>query len=211
MIIHEDAQRSEGWFHSRLGKLTGSRAADAFKTNKDGTFAASRKNLRMQLVLERLTGRSQEREFQSQAMKDGIEREVDAQGTYEALTGRLLHTVGFIEHDSLAAGCSLDGYVDDFTGIVEIKSPLPATHLEYLRSGVIPADYQKQIQHALWITGAEWCDWLSYQPLFPEPLRVKLVRVKRDEATMRCHELLVSLFLSEVDHDYTEVAGMVPA
>ncbi len=201
-------QRSPEWFTARLGKLTGSRAADMLATNKDGKPAASRRNLRIQLVLERLTQRSQERDFVSPAMQDGIDREADAAGLYEALTGRMLTTAGFLQHDDLMAGCSLDGYIGNFEGIIEIKSPLAATHLGYLRSGIIPDEYQKQILHALWISGAAWCDWLSYQPDFPESLRTRLVRVPRDGAAILAYEEKVCAFLQEVDRECAEVAMM---
>lgn len=170
--------------------------------------AAARRNLRVQLVLERLTGRSQESSYQSAAMAQGIEREADAVAVYEAVAGRLLQTTGFLQHTSLMAGCSLDGHVGDFEGIVEVKCPIAATHLDYLRSGVIPDNYLKQIYHGLWITGAAWCDWLSYQPDFPEPLQVKLVRVNRDETQMKAYELLVRQFLAECDREFAEMEAM---
>jgi hypothetical protein len=203
-----DAQRTPEWVTARLGRLTSSSADAMLANGRGGAESVQRRNLRIRLVLERLTGRSGERDYVSRAMQDGIDREVDAVSVYEALTGRLLHTTGFVAHDSLMAGCSPDGYLDDFTGIVEIKSPIPATHLDYLRSGTIPTDYLRQIQHALWITGAAWCDWLSYQPDFPEPLQVKLVRVTRDETQIKAYELLVRQFLAECDREYADVDAM---
>lgn len=210
MIIHDVDQRSPKWAAIRLGKLTGSCAAEMMATIKSGE-AASRRNLRVRLVLERVTGRSQESGYVSAAMQAGIDRELDAFATYEALTGRLLTSTGFIAHDTLMAGCSLDGHVGDFEGIIEAKSPLPATHLDYVKSGTIPGDYYKQIVHGLWITGAQWCDWLSYNPDFPEPLRVKLVRVHRDEAQIKSYELLARMFLAEVEKECSEVERLAGA
>lgn len=210
MIVHDVDQRSPEWAAIRLGKLTGSCAAEMMATIKSGE-AASRRNLRVRLVLERVTGRSQESGYVSAAMQAGIDRELDAFATYEALTGRLLTSTGFIAHDTLMAGCSLDGHVGDFEGIIEAKSPLPATHLDYVKSGTIPGDYYKQIIHGLWITGAQWCDWLSYNPDFPEPLRVKLVRVHRDEAQIKSYELLARIFLAEVEKECSEVERLAGA
>jgi len=204
MKIHPADQRSPEWFTARLGKLTGSRAKDMLATIKNGE-AAPRRNLRVQLVLERLTGRSQENGYQSHAMQQGIEREVDAFAVYEGLTGTLLTSSGFLEHDTLMAGCSLDGHVGDFEGLVEIKCPQAATHLDYLKTGTIPGDYYKQITHALWITGAQWCDWLSFNPDFPEPLQVKLVRVVRSEAAIAAYETAATAFLAEVDQELETV------
>ena len=49
------SQRSEPWFQARLGRLTGSRASDMLASIHKGE-AAARRDLRSQLVLERLTG-----------------------------------------------------------------------------------------------------------------------------------------------------------
>lgn len=212
--IIDCVQRSPEWIAARLGRLTASCAADMLSTRKDKTEAAGRRNLRIRLVLERVTGKRQESDFQSAAMAQGIEREADAAGLYEALTGRILSNVGFCQHDTLMAGCSPDGYVGNFEGIVEVKSPLPATHWDYLRSGQIPGEYEKQILCALWITGAQWCDWLSYNPDFPEPLQVKLVRVERYQPAIDLFEEAAKKFLAEVTSECAELerlAGVVAA
>ena len=214
VIVHDIDQRSEAWHQLRLGRVTSSCASDMLATLKSGKGeAAGRRNLRVRLVLERIVGRSCESDFQSAAMRGGHEREADAQALYEALTGRILHTTGFVAHDSLMAGASPDGYVGDWEGLVEAKCPIPATHLDYLKSGQVPGEYLKQVHHQLWITGAQWCDWLSYSPEFPEPIQVKLVRIKRDEAEIAAYELLVRQFLSEVERELEGVQQLmvVPA
>jgi hypothetical protein len=199
--VIECQQRSEEWVKARLGRLCGSRASDMLATRQDGKPAAGRANLRTQLVLERLTGKPQESTYQSPAMQAGVENEADALLLYEALTGQLVERTGFLSHNAMLAGCSLDGHVGDFEGIVEAKCPLPATHLEYIRSGKVPGDYQKQILHSLWITGAQWCDWLSYQPSFPEHLQVRIVRIERNEVAIDEYEQKARLFLAEVERD----------
>ncbi len=203
-------QRSQEWFQARLGRVTGSCAHEMLATPKSGKGElAGRRNLRVRLALERLVGRSlDDGGYQSKAMEQGIEREVDACATYEALTGRLLDQCGFLAHNELQAGVSLDGYVGDFDGIVEVKSPIPATHLEYLRSGRIPADYFSQVTHGLWLTGAAWCDWLSYNPDFPEGLQVKLVRVTREQVDIGAYEAALELFLEEVHQEVESVAEL---
>lgn len=201
-------QRSPEWVAARLGRLTGSRAADMLATIQKGE-AAARRNLRTQLVLERLTGRSQESNYQSPAMLQGIEREWDAGLTYEALTGRVIRRSGFLAHQDLMAGCSLDGHIGDFDIIVEAKCPIPATHLEYIETGKVPRDYQGQITHNLWITGARACDWFSYNPDFPEPLQMRLVRVERDEAAIADYEQKVIAFLNEVDQKLASLRTLI--
>lgn len=202
-------QRSPEWFAARAGRVTSSTANDMLSTLKSGGEAAGRRNLRVKLALERLSGRSLERsDFQTQPMKDGIDREADALAAYEALTGELVERTGFLSHNELMAGASLDGHVTGMVGIVEAKSPMWATHLEYLRTGKVPTDYLRQVTHQLFISGAEWCDWLSWQPDFPSALRVKLVRVKRSDVDLKAYELALTLFLAEVEKEANEIAAL---
>lgn len=206
--VMECDQRSPEWVAARLGRLTSSRAADMLATISKGE-AAGRRNLRVQLVLERITGRCHEREFENQAIRDGIDREADALALYELLTGNLVSRAGFAALDGVMAGMSPDGVVGDWTGIVEAKAPIPATHLDYVRTGVVPGPYLKQITHGLWVTGAQWCDWLSYNPDFPEPLQAKVVRVERSSVDIDEYAKKAMAFLAEVETEVRAVATLV--
>lgn len=211
-LVVECEQRSDAWRAARLGKVCGSKASDMLATNKDGKPAASRRNLLTQLVLERITGRSQEGGYQSKFMEQGHEREDEARRFYEATTGRLLSEVGFLQHPELAAGVSLDGYAGDISapsGLIEIKCPIPATHLEYVETGIVPGDYLKQVSHALFITGAPWCDWFSYNPDFPDPLKAKLVRVTAEGLNLKQYEVSLRIFLKDVDAKEASVRGLM--
>jgi putative phage-type endonuclease len=202
-------QRSPEWSAARCGRLTASRAADMLSKTAKGEWAAGRKILRTQLLLERVTGKSQDSGgYQSQAMKDGADREPDSLLMYEAITGTIITRTGFISHDVLMVGASLDGMISDFEGLVEAKCPIPATHLEYLKSGKVPGEYLKQIRHQLWVTGAQWCDFMSFCPSFPEHLQVKLVRVYRDETDIAEYAREVRTFLAEVDQEVSALLSM---
>jgi len=168
---------------------------------RSGEESAGRRNLRTQLVLERITGRPPAPGYVSAAMQQGTEREAEAVALYEATTGNILSAVGFCAAVDIQAGCSPDGVVGNFEGIAEIKSPLPATHLEYLRSGMVPSAYLKQVTHNMWITGALWCDWLSYNPDFPDALQIKIVRVMQTELAIEDYAKKAKAFLAEVDRD----------
>lgn len=209
MKVHDIAQRSPEWYALRLGKLTASRAADMMATIKTGE-AAARRDLRMQLVCERLTGQSQEDTYINAAMQRGIDKESDAFAAYEALTGRLANPVGFVTHDTIAAGCSPDGEVNGYEGVLELKCPKSSTHLSYLRSRTVPKEYLYQIVHSLWITGAQWCDFVSFDDRFPAALQVLCIRVPRDEAQIASYEIMVRAFLSEVEKEVEAVAQLVP-
>lgn len=192
-------QRSDQWMAARLGRVTSSSANDMLAQGKGGAESAGRRNLRIRLVLERLTGRSQEKPFQSAAMAEGVEREPAALAAYQAHTGNLLSHTGALQHTELMAGASLDGHTDDFSLIVEAKSPLPATHFEYFKTGKVPTDYLRQVMHQLFITGADACDWFSWCPDFPEGAQIKLVTVTRNDVDLDAYERELRKFLAEVD------------
>lgn len=214
MTVHDVVQRSPEWVALRLGRLCGSRANDMLamkipdavtptgKPSKaKATELAGRRNLRVQLVLERVNGKALDRDFTNQAMQDGIDREADALRMYEATADRPVFPVGYVSHDSLMAGVSPDGVVGDYEGLIEAKCPIAATHFEYLRTGRVPLDYYRQVTHALWITGAQWCDWISFNPDFPESVRLKVVRVMRHDAEIAEYDRLARVFLEEVDRE----------
>jgi hypothetical protein len=203
-------QRTPAWFAARLGRLTGSRAADMLASIKTGE-AAARRDYRLQLVCERLTGQLQEEPFVNAAMQRGIECEPLAFAAYEARTGQMVQRSGFLQHVEYLAGCSLDGHVGDFDGIVELKCPKSATHLRYLKSGELPTEHRPQILHNLWITGAAWCDFVSYDDRFPEHLSLFVVRVPRNEFDVNAYEKCALKFLDEVQAEVEAVAGMAAA
>lgn len=199
MKIHAIPQRSDEWFRVRLGKLTSSDAATIYAQGRaKGSESTSRRNLRLALALQRVTGRVAP-SYQNQAMLDGIEREAEARRLYQAVSGEWIDETGFCEHDSLAAGCSVDGHTPEFRWLVEIKCPQPAAHWEFVQTGMIPQDYVYQITHQAWITGAEWTDFVSYNPDFPESIMLKIVRVETRLLDLKSHEYSVKSFLFEVD------------
>jgi hypothetical protein len=206
--ICEAEQRSPEWFLARVGRLTGSCASDMLATIKSGE-AAARRDLRARLVVERLTGQPQEDGYTNAVMQRGIDLEPAAFAAYEAHTGRMARRTGFLTHDSLMAGCSLDGDVDNFAGIVEMKCPKSATHLGYLRSGVVPANHLPQILHNLWISGAQWCDFVSFDDRFPEGLQFFCVRVPRVEIDVLAYAKCAEKFLAEVNEELDSVRGLL--
>lgn len=201
-------QRSPEWYQARLGRLTGSCANDMLSANKSGGEAAGRRNLRVRLMLERITGVSQDNGFQSADMIHGVETEAEALAAYEARTGSLISRVGFLQHTTLMAGCSPDAHLDEFTGLVSVKCPKQATHLETLKTKTVPTEYLRQIQHELWITGAQWCDFLSFDPRWPAHLQVFLTRVTRNSLDMKAYEQAALAFLKEVDVEVEAVKGL---
>lgn len=190
-------QRSDEWFEARLGKVTASKIADVMSTLKTGKEAITRKNYRIQLVSERLTNKKAD-SFINDAMRIGIEREDDARTTY-IFKHNDVEEIGFVDHPTIPmTGASPDGLVGD-DGLIEIKSPLATTHTDTIISGEAPSKYIPQMQWQMACTGRKWCDFVSFNPDFPESLQLFVVRVERDDTLIKELEDGVQKFLSEVD------------
>lgn len=200
-------QRSEAWKRARVGRLCASRARDVLATIKSGE-AAARRDLRVQLVVERLTGEPQDSDFVNADMLRGVELEPQAFAAYEAATGQMLTRCGFVAHTDHLIGCSPDGVIGDFEGIVELKCPKAATHLGYLRGGVLPTEHAPQVLHQLWVTGAPYCDFVSFDPRFPPAMQLFRVRVERDEREIAGYVTKALAFLEEVAREVEAVHTM---
>lgn len=195
-------QREDDWFKARLGKATASRFGDIMAKTRTG-YSASRKNYKAQLVIERLTGEVTE-SYTNGAMQWGIDTEPLARVAYELSSGNDVEQCGSIDHFELEAGASPDGLIGE-DGIVEIKCPNSATHIEYLKSKELPREYKAQVQGQLWITERKWADFVSYDPRMPEHLQLKIIRVERDEDYIDELYKEVVDFLNEVQKELDEL------
>lgn len=209
-IIIDVIQGSDEWKVARAGLATASRFADVMAEVKSGE-AASRRNYRADLIVERLTGRPTP-SYQSRAMAQGIEREPAARNAYEVKTGNLVDQVGLFRHPELAAACSPDGIIDEDGGL-EIKSPEAAAHLRYLHleNGCAPPEYFWQVQGCLWLTHRTYWDFVSYNPDFPEHLQLVTRRVYRDEAGIKKLAEAVERFMDEVRAEEASVRALPQA
>jgi len=190
-------QRSAEWFAARCGKVTASRVSDVVARTKTG-YSATRANYMAELVCERLTGRATEG-FSNAAMAWGTEMEPAARDAYSVKTGELVSEVGFLCHPVIQmAGASPDGLVSP-NGLVEIKCPNTASHIEYLMEREPPQKYFYQMQWQMSCAGADFCDWVSYDPRMPEGLQLLIVRIPRDEDCIKMLEVEVEKFLQELD------------
>lgn len=202
-------QGSQEWIDARLGKATGSRVADVVAKTKNG-WGASRANYASELIIERLTGMPVER-YRSIAMENGTEREPEARDLYAFTRDTEVTEVGFIDHPKIRmAGASPDGHVGA-DGSIEIKCPMPATHLATLLGGGIDQKYQLQMQFQMATTGRRWCDFISYCPLFPDRMQMFVQRVKRDQETIDYLEREIVVFLNEIDAKIAALAKQYPA
>ncbi len=190
-------QGSDAWKQIRIGKVTASRVADVVAKTKTG-WGASRANYLAELIAERLTGEAAA-SFTNAAMQWGTDKEPEARAYYEFRSDAEVALVAFVDHPTIGmTGASPDGLVGD-DGLIELKCPNTATHIETLLGDEIPAKYVTQMQWQMACTGRKWCDFASYDPRLPESMRLFVKRVNRDDTRIAELEKLVEAFLAELD------------
>lgn len=209
-LISEHDQGTEGWRIARAGKVTASKAACLTAKGRDGkSEAVTRRDYRVQLAIERLTGLPAEDAFVSKEMQWGTEQEPYARMAYEAATGEDVRQVGFLYLPDLPAGGSPDSLIAE-AGLLEIKCPKSATHIEYIDANRLPPEYVAQVTHNLWVTGYEWADFVSFDPRLPDYLQLFKVRVFRDEVDIKGHEAAVLQMLAEVGELEAKLRARAP-
>ena len=190
-------QRSDEWFAARCGKVTASRIADLVAKTKTG-WGASRANYMAELVAERLTNTPAER-FSNAAMQWGTDHEPDAIAAYEFFKDCAVEPVGFVDHPKIAmTGASPDGRVGK-DGLVEIKCPKTATHIDTLLSGKVERKYLLQMQWQMECEKRQWCDFVSFDPRMPGSMQMFCLRVERDDKLLGTLREQVDEFLAELD------------
>ena len=190
-------QGSAEWLGARCGKVTASRMSDLMARTKSG-YGAGRANYMAEIIAERLTGAPAER-FTNAAMAWGTAQESDARNAYAFYADCDVVETGFVPHPGiLLTGASPDGLVGD-DGLVEIKAPSTATHIETLLSGTVADKYVKQMQWQMACCDRQWCDFASYDPRMPDDLRLFVKRVSRDADMIADMEIEVIKFLHELD------------
>ena len=196
-MIEKVEQGTPEWFATRLGNVTASRVADVIAKTKSG-YSASRENYMAQLICERMTNTVAE-SFSSPAMQWGTETEPLARAAYESVADVLVDEVGYIAHPTIErAGASPDGLIGVF-GLLEIKCPNTATHIDTLISEQVPTKYITQMQWQMSCTGRTWADFVSFDPRLPSGLQMFVKRVEFDAEYVAMLKQEVIKFLTELD------------
>lgn len=185
-------QGTPEWLSERAGLVTASAISNVMMSKQ----AAGRQNYMAQLICERLTGEPVET-FKSDAMLRGTELEPQARAFYELETGQTVEEIGFVHDAALEAGASPDGLVGG-GGLLEIKCPERTKHIKNLMGGSIDKAYALQMQWQMEVTGREWCDFVSFNPEFPDHLKIHIQRVDRDAEVGAQLREAVTKFLAEM-------------
>ena len=201
IIDASPAQHSLDWYRVRLGHFTGSQVGRLMKKGrgKDAEWSADALTYIKEVVAERLLNPvviEIQDYFQqylelvntsSKMMAWGIDNEMNALTTYTKLTGNVVSHCGSLPHESVQCFWdSPDGLLLNDNGVVEVKCPAPKTHAEYLINVKSPEDLQSVKPEYYWqaishiaVTGAQFCDWMSYCKFSQIPLYI--IRFERDE------------------------------
>lgn len=175
-VITDIEQGSDAWLALRYGWITASR----FKDVKAGGQGKTRKSYMYQLAAEAISDMRQE-SFTNEYMEWGTLTEPQAREMYEFVSGNTVDQVAFIKlSELLKIGCSPDGLIGE-DGMVEFKCPKTTTQIETFLSGKMPTGHAAQVQGQLWVSGRQWCDFVSFDPRIDGEASYFCVRVERDE------------------------------
>lgn len=190
-------QGTAEWKQARCGSLGASRMADVIARTKTG-YGASRANLMAELLVERLTGVPTEG-FVSAAMQWGTDKEPHARAAYEFRSDVEVAEIGIVPHPTIkGTHASPDGLVGE-DGLIEIKCPNTASHVETLTGDEIAGKYITQMQWQMACTGRKYCDFISFDPRMPESMSLFVRRVPRDDTVIAQLEAEARKFLTELD------------
>lgn len=182
-------QNSPEWRAARAGIPTASAFAKILAKGEGKT----RRRYLLDLAAERLTDEIAE-SYTNEHMERGHAMEDDARRLYAFQRDANPQRVGFLRRDDVRAGASPDSLLDG-GGLLEIKTKLGALQLEVLEQNRLPPEHVAQVQGQLWISGRDFCDFVSYWPKLP----LFVTQVARDEAYIAALAQAVADFNGELD------------
>jgi hypothetical protein len=181
------------WFLLRSGVLTASRMDKVCSPVKMQYATTGADTLINQLMAEVFLPGAPEMvgAFTSRAMENGTETESEAREYLGFITELNIQEVGFIKSECGRFGCSPDGLIvnkdGEYVGGLELKCPLPHTHIGYMR---YPADllkkYKIQVHASLLVSGLKNWKLMSYFP----GLDPVIIDVVPDETTDKLRDVL---------------------
>ena len=204
MRIHKVEQGSDQWKRLKLGKISGTRIKDVFKSD----------NLSLvdELIAESISDEIEEDVFINEAMQRGIDYEPLARISYELRTGLITEQFGFLQHSEYDwLGISPDGLIKSENGkyekAIEIKCPSTSTHVKYIRQNTLPNEYKYQIYgYFLICQDLQELDFISYDTRFNiKPMHV--ITITRESIEKELESTMIGLlkFYAKYEEYYKQV------
>jgi putative phage-type endonuclease len=185
LTVHTGEQRTDEWFALHVGKLTASRASKIITPSgsKSSTFGAEA----ARVVAEAFGLQEPENGFESDWMDRGKEMEEEARAWFTVDTGIETSAVSFVERAPWL-GASPDALIQcNGTAIpLELKCPKPATHLRWVRDGVLPREHKAQVYFQMAMMRSTTAYFMSYHP----EIVALIVKVEADEYYDKLRKLL---------------------
>lgn len=198
--VIECEQGTDEWFAARAGVVTASEFATVLAKGRGGGDSITRRKYMMTLAGEILTGQVADKWEGNRHTERGKLLEGEARDAYALIADVEPAQVGFLRRGRI--GCSPDSLVGVY-GLLEIKTKLPHLQLDVLESDAVPPEHMAQIQGQLWVSGREWCDFVSYWPGLP----IFIKRVTRDVDYIARLSVAVSEFVADVDRIVSKYKG----
>ena len=194
--MSDNPNQQAAWLLERVGFVTASQFKHLLPGKKGG-YLAARDTYKWQLITERLTGRATEH-YVNPAMQWGIDQEGFARDAFTRKTGMEVDLVGFVKHPVLMCGASPDGVLDGGDGLVEFKCLTTVNALQTWATGMDPM-HMAQLQGQMWMTGAKYAWFASYDPRLPPNMELYLQKVDRDQQFVAMLQDEVCKFLDEIN------------
>ena len=201
MIEINIEQGSQEWLKLRLGKITGTRVKNIFKSD----------NLTLiDEIIAEIVSEEIEENYVNSAMQRGKDLEPIVRQIYQKVKGIEIQEIGFCMSDeSDFLGLSPDGYTIDRVGGIEIKCPSTKTHVKYIRQNKIPSEYICQVYTNFIVNKKlEWLDFISYDDRFKSrPMWIKRVHRTEILAELSMTEIGIKDFEKKILKFYKQITS----
>lgn len=175
--IHNVEQGTQEWLQLRKGIIT----STVIKSLITPTFKIA-ENEKTRKAIYKIAGEiitdNLEDKFLSYDMERGNFEEPLARDLYNENNDNKAEQVGFITNvfNGVTVGFSPDGVVGE-DGIIEIKSAKQSIQIERIVTNQVPTEHLPQIHFGMLVSGAKWCDFISYS----NGMEMQEIRVEKDE------------------------------
>lgn len=203
MKLHNVQQGSQEWLELRLGIPTASEFNALISPTWKVREGEGPHTYLCRKIVEKVCRHIDEDFGGNFAVEQGSILEGEAIPWFEFAHDVAIDRVGFCTTDDGRAGCSPDGLIGEDGGI-EVKCPLPHTHLKYLLAGTLPADYAAQVHGSMYVTGRKWWKFVSYSRKFP----ALVLHVDRDEKIQEAIKAALDGFNALFDAQMERIAKL---
>lgn len=198
-IIHTDIQqRTPEWHRLKWGRISSTGASGIATKGKDSEGLGSAiLNTCHKIVAQHKTKFYMPEGYISEDMQRGIMIEPDAIEAYENEVFLETKEIGFVSYGKYF-GDSPDSHVSD-DGCLEIKCLNATNHEKCLYTKSFDKKHLDQMWWHIFIGGKKWCDFVSFNPEFPEGQRIFIKRVTIPDDKLELIESKVKAITEHLD------------